>query len=57
MIKRMIEENPQITIPMLSDATGLSRNGVLYHLQALKEKMGLIRVGGRKNGHWEFHED
>lgn len=56
-IKRMIEENPAITIPMLSDATGLSRNGVLYHLQALKEKMGLIRVGGRKNGHWEFHKD
>jgi predicted transcriptional regulator len=57
MIKRMIEENPQITIPMLSDATGLSRNGVLYHLQALKEKMGLIPVGGKKNGHREFNED
>ena len=33
------------------------RNGVLYHLQALREKMELIRVGGRKNGHWEFHID
>ena len=53
-IKRMIEENPVITIPMLSEATGLSRNGVLYHLQALKEKMGLVRVGGRKNGYWGF---
>ena len=57
IIRQMITENPAITISMLSDATGLSRNGVLYHLQALREKMGLIRVGGRKNGHWEFHAD
>lgn len=51
---QMIKDTPAITIPMMSEATKLSRNGVLYHLQALKEKFGLIRVGGRKSGHWEF---
>lgn len=52
----MIKDNPAITIPMMSEVTRLSRNGVLYHLQALKEKFGLIRVGGRKSGHWEFRK-
>ena len=50
----MINDNPTMTISMMSEATNLSRNGVKYHLQALKEKFGLIRVGGRKSGHWEF---
>ncbi len=40
IIKRMIEADPTITISMLSEATGLSRNGVLYHLQVLKKKQG-----------------
>ena len=53
-LRQMIKDNPAITIPMMSEATNLSRNGVKYHLQALKEKFGLIRVGGRKSGHWEF---
>jgi ATP-dependent DNA helicase RecG len=53
-LRQMIKDNPAITIPMMSEATRLSRNGVLYHLQALKEKFGLTRVGGRKSGHWEF---
>ena len=53
-LRQMIKDNPAITIPMMSEATRLSRNGVLYHLQALKENFGLTRVGGRKSGHWEF---
>ena len=55
-LRQMIKDNPAITIPMMSEATRLSRNGVLYHLQALKEKFGLTRVGGRKSGHWEFRK-
>ena len=53
-LRQMIKDNPTMTISMMSEATNLSRNGVKYHLQALKEKFGLIRVGGRKSGHWEF---
>ena len=53
-LRQMINDNPTMTISMMSEATNLSRNGVKYHLQALKEKFGLIRVGGRKSGHWEF---
>ena len=53
-LRQMIKDNPAITIPMMSEATKLSRNGVLYHLQVLKDKFGLTRVGGRKSRHWEF---
>ena len=56
-MKELIDENPSVTIMELTIAMGLSRNGVKYHLNVLKEKMGLIRVGGRKSGHWVFHED
>lgn len=56
-MKDLIHENPSVSIVKLAITMGLSRNGVKYHLNTLKEKMGLIRVGGRKNGHWEFHED
>ena len=56
-MKDLIDENPSVSIDKLSITMGLSRNGVKYHLNTLKEKMGLIRVGGRKNGHWEFHAD
>ena len=55
-LRQMIKDDPTITIPMMSEATKLSRNGVLYHLQTLKEKFGLTRVGGRKSGHWEFRK-
>lgn len=55
-LRQMIMENPAITIPMMSEATKLSRNGVLYHLQSLKDEFGLTRVGGRKSGHWEFQK-
>ena len=55
-LRQMIKENPTITIPMMSEATKLSRNGVKYHLRTLKEKCGLTRVGGRKSGHWEFRK-
>ena len=53
-MKGLIDENPSVTIQQLTITMGLSRNGVKYHLDTLKKKMGLIRVGGRKNGHWEF---
>ena len=55
-LRQMINDNPTMTISMMSEATNLSRNGVKYHLQALKDKSGLIRVGGRKSGHWEFRK-
>ena len=56
-MKDLIDENPSVSIDTLAITMGLSRNGVKYHLNTLKEKMGLIRVGGRKNGHWEFHKN
>ena len=49
-----IMDNENVTISQLMAITGLSRDGVNYQLRALKKKVGLMRVGGRKTGHWEF---
>ncbi len=49
-----IMENQNVTISQLMAITGLSRDGVNYQLRALKKTAGLMRVGGRKSGHWEF---
>jgi len=55
-LRQMINDNPTMTISMMSEATNLSRNGVKYHLRFLKDKFGLTRVGGRKSGHWAFRK-
>ena len=56
-IAELMEKNPLIGIAGIAEATGLSRGGVNYLVRMLKEKAGLVRVGGRKAGHWEFKED
>ena len=57
VIAELMEKNPLIGIAGIAEATGLSRGGVNYLVRVLKEKAGLVRVGGRKTGHWEFKEE
>ena len=56
-VGKLIVQYPAMTLDELAHASGLSRDGVRYHIRALKTKAGLMRVGGRKAGHWEFKED
>ena len=56
-VGKLIVQNPAMTLDELAQASGLSRDGVRYHIRALKTKAGLVRVGGRKTGHWEFKEE
>jgi predicted HTH transcriptional regulator len=56
-VGKLIVQNPAMTLDELAQESGLSRDGVRYHIRALKTKAGLVRVGGRKAGHWEFKEE
>lgn len=49
-----IADNRNLLIEQMMELTGLSRDGVNYQLRTLKKTAGLVRVGGRKSGHWEF---
>ena len=46
--------NPSMTINELAILTGLTKNGIKYHIKRLKATCGLRRVDGRKEGRWEF---
>ena len=49
----LIKENNNITQAELSKKTGLSRRGVEWNLNKLKQKGLLKRIGPDKGGHWE----
>lgn len=52
-ILRHLLQHPQASVPELIHATGLSTNGVKYHLNQLKQTGKLRRVGSTKGGRWE----
>lgn len=49
-----IIENNQLTIPLISEQTGLSQRNVSRALDLLKNKGIIERVGSRKTGHWKI---
>ncbi len=53
-ILSLIKENPKITQNELMDKTGLTRRGIEWNIQNLKNKKILRRVGPDKGGHWEI---
>lgn len=52
-ILQHLRQHPQANAPELMDATGLSANGVKYHLNQLKQTGKLRRLGPTKGGRWE----
>ena len=52
----LIKVNSQITYDELAAQTGQNRKTVQRHIQALKEKGMLRRIGPPKGGHWEVME-
>lgn len=48
-----LRQRPEASTPELMQATGLSINGVKYHLDQLKRAGKLRRHGPTKGGHWE----
>lgn len=53
-IAELIAGNHKITYEDIQLATGLSRDGVKYQIRVLKQKAGLVRKGGLKDGEWDF---
>lgn len=52
-ILQYLANEPTATISRLAVVTGLSINGVKYHLKKLREADRLVRHGANKGGYWE----
>jgi ATP-dependent DNA helicase RecG len=50
---RLLRQQPQLATPALARATGLSADGIKYHLAQLKRAGKLRRHGPIKGGRWE----
>ncbi len=53
----LIKSNPRITREEMAAGTGISVNGVKKHIDVLKKKGVLNRVGDNRTGHWEVLND
>ena len=53
MIMELIKVNPKLTIKEMTKATGLTRRGVEYNLNKLKDNGSIERKGPDKGGFWE----
>lgn len=51
-----ILENNRITIPLISEQTGLSQRSISRTLDILRNKGIIERIGSRKAGYWEVVE-
>ena len=54
--KRILElmlQNPNVAIPDIAAAIGISTTAVENNIQKLKDKGVLTRVGSARSGHWE----
>jgi ATP-dependent DNA helicase RecG len=54
---RMLRQQPRLSAPDLAQATGLSLDGVKYHLNQLKRLGKLRRHGPTKGGYWEVIDE
>lgn len=52
-VLRLIKENPQITRKALSESTGIASSAIQKHINRLKAKGVIRRVGGDYGGYWE----
>ena len=57
LILKQISENSSITAVKLREKTGLTRRGVEYHLEKLKQEGILTRIGSTKSGKWKIKTD
>ncbi|MBS3771147.1 MAG: winged helix-turn-helix transcriptional regulator [Bacteroidales bacterium] len=53
-VLHIIEENPRITIDEISKIMKINRSAVQKHIEKLKEKDVITRIGSQKSGYWEI---
>ena len=56
-ILNLIKENNKITAQEIADKIGITRDGVRYHLDNLKEKGIIKHYGTVQNGYWKILKD
>jgi len=49
----LIKDNPSITRKEIAELVGINENGVKFHINNLKEKRFLKRIGPDRGGYWK----
>lgn len=52
-ILTLIYENAEITIDEMASVIGITSRNIEKNIKILKDEDRLLRVGGKKEGHWE----
>lgn len=53
-VMRIIKENPSISRKALAAQLGINESAVQKHIEHLKKKEAIRRIGPAKGGHWEI---
>lgn len=54
-VAKLILKNPEITQDKMAEVMGMSKNGIRYVMNKLKNKGLLVRVGATKKGKWSIN--
>ena len=54
-VVKLILKNPEITQDKMAELMGMSKNGIRYVMNKLKDKGILVRVGATKKGKWSIN--
>ena len=57
LILNLIKSDSRITTKAIQQRTGLSRRGIEWQIQKLKDQKIINRIGPDKGGHWEIIKD
>lgn len=52
----IIREEPNISQEYLGEKLGTTRRVVQKHINELKESGRIVRVGGKRYGHWQIND-
>ena len=53
-ILKIISENKKVTRSQIAEKIGITKDGVQYNLNILKEKNYIERIGNANNGYWKI---
>ena len=56
-IFRIIRSSPTISKLKIADLCGLKKEGIRYHIEILREEVGLRWEGNSQNGRWKWDKE
>lgn len=51
-----IRKKPAITVDQLAEETAIPRRTLMRYMSDMKENNKLVRIGGKRYGHWQINE-